>query len=585
MKKFNYSPEILASMLVATGFLSACNDNSLTPLVPNEVLDAHYVTVDAQFCTSEPAAAKQKIKYLFILDHSGSNKAGFTSPLDPNDVQNTDPDGSRRYGPLVQFVTNMVPDPNNLTSFALIDFNDDAYAPGFAGAYSGGGNPPVQTFDTDPNHFLTAYVEPDWEGCFNNAGAPQSCFGTASAPNPDDQGFTDYLKALTAAGTLIQNDLAAEAASLVTPPVKITYQIIFVSDGYPIINNNGVAQAENFSPGIATTITNIMNLKQLPTYAPLISGIFLNTAFYYPTGLTIPLPAQEENALQLLQQMAYATPGGQAAVFAGGQSIVYQTFAPPVRNVKYNVADVWVENMNAVWWDNGQLMLDSDGDGLPDIIETQLGSNPFVADSDGNGVSDLVEYRTKGAPCNGVNCNPSARDPYSICAGFSPSVDGNGNVTYPATSGDGLNNCEKSVLGGVQNNFDSNGDFIPDFLSFRNSIPFIANTTGAFLDPFADPLNNYNKLKAGLPISISTAKVLNFTARATTLEHVASTTSDNQCYHMIVNNVAALNGGNTIKVSLIQNNAIIDNTPILQTAVRTLDGPSSSIYFVPSDFH
>jgi hypothetical protein len=105
------------------------------------------------------------------------------------------------------------------------------------------------------------------------------------------------------------------------------------------------------------------------------------------------------------------------------------------------------------------------------------------------------------------------------------------------------------------------------------------------LDPFADPLNNYNKLKAGLPISISTAKVLNFTARATTLEHVASTTSDNQCYHMIVNNVAALNGGNTIKVSLIQNNAIIDNTPILQTAVRTLDGPSSSIYFVPSDFH
>jgi hypothetical protein len=571
-------------VLVAAA-ISGCNDNNLTPLVPNEVLNLHYATVDAQFCTLEPEEAKQKIKYLFILDHSASNQPLFGSPLVPGDDNTTDPTGAKRYGPMVQFIQNLVPDPNNLTSFALIDFNDVAYSPGFPGNY-GSINPSnptalgtTQTFNTDSTDFLNNYVVKDWEGCFDTTGNTVSpCLGTAASPQPLDQGFTNYQLALAAAQNLIYSDLQLEATSLVTPPVKIQYQIIFVTDGYPVIaQSGGTLYSQTFATDLESVINGIVGYENNPTYGPLITGISLNTAYYYPLGST---PDATDEAL--LAQMAV---DGQHQVFGNGQSIVYQTFAPPVRNVKYNLADVWVENPNAVWWDNGQLMLDTDGDGLPDQIEAQFGSNPMLQDSDGNGVSDLVEYRTKGKPCNGAQCSANGRDTYAVCDGLSPNVDGKGSVTFPSTANDGLNDCEKLVLGGIQGGFDSNSDFLPDLMEFKNLLPFVANSSGAFLNPFGDPLNNYTKLKLGLPLSISQAKVLNFTTRQVSLQHIASTTSDNQCYHMIANNVAVLNGGNTIKISVIQNTAVIDNKPVLQTAVRTLDGPSSSIYFVPTDFH
>lgn len=39
--------------------------------------------------------------------------------------------------------------------------------------------------------------------------------------------------------------------------------------------------------------------------------------------------------------------------------------------------------------DRGQ---DSDGDGLPDYLETEIGTNPYAADSDGDGIEDAYEY-------------------------------------------------------------------------------------------------------------------------------------------------------------------------------------------------
>jgi hypothetical protein len=263
---------------------------------------------------------------------------------------------------------------------------------------------------------------------------------------------------------------------------------------------------------------------------------------------------------------------------------MYQTFAPAIRNIRYNLADVWVENQNVVAWDDGRLLLDSDGDGLPDVIEAQLGSNPYAADSDGNGVSDLVEYRTKGQPCDAVNCNPAGRDPYAICDGFSPTVAANGDVTFPSSANDGMNDCEKFVLGATRTTFDSNGDFIPDLLSFKNSIAFIAGTTGAYLDPFGDPLNNYQKLKAGYPTTISQNNLLNFTARTNSITHFDGTSDDNDCYQYNTSNVAVMQGGNNIKVSILQNTSIIDNKPTLLTAIHSWNGTDTTVYFYPGDF-
>ena len=82
-----------------------------------------------------------------------------------------------------------------------------------------------------------------------------------------------------------------------------------------------------------------------------------------------------------------------------------------------------MQNVNGLWWDDGRFMADTDGDGLPDLIEAQFGSDPSNPDSDGNGVSDFVEYKTKGNPCNDSLCRASKRDPYALCAGYGPVTD------------------------------------------------------------------------------------------------------------------------------------------------------------------
>ena len=103
----------------------ACSKDPLTPLQVGLDGSMHYINVDAQFCTSAPNPVQEKIKYVFIIDHSQSNQPGF--PLFAADVSNTDPTGARRYGPLVQFINSLQPNPNIQTSFALIDFNDTAW--------------------------------------------------------------------------------------------------------------------------------------------------------------------------------------------------------------------------------------------------------------------------------------------------------------------------------------------------------------------------------------------------------------------------------------------------------------------------
>ena len=130
-------------------------------------------------------------------------------------------------------------------------------------------------------------------------------------------------------------------------------------------------------------------------------------------------------------------------------------------------------------------------------------------------MSDLVEYRMTGHPCQDANCNPANRNPYSFCDGLSPSVDGNGNITYPDTDDDGLNDCEEFLLKSDRTNFDSNGDFIPDFLQFKANIPFIAGTTSATAMPMGDGMTNYAKMKGGYPLAVPYTTLLNFQPRVT----------------------------------------------------------------------
>jgi len=538
-------------------YFAGCTKDPLTPLVRAEGVSALYGAVDAHICTSAPTPAQQNLKYLFILDHSASNQPGFPSPLTPNDVSSTDPEGSRRYGPLVNFVKNLAPQTNTSTSFGLIDFNDTATQPqGLTG------------FDSSASDFLTR-VTTDWIGG-----------GTAAAPSPNDSGFTNYQSALNLALSMIQADAEAQATLMQEPIVTTSYVIVFVSDGIPTIatpSGPNPTYTQSFTTDLSPVIQSILNLKNAPTIGPQIASITLNTA-YYDNGTQIIA------AETLLGQMANAG-NGQYLQFDSGQNILYQQFAPPSRNIRNLLTDVFVENQNLVWWSDGTLMVDSDGDGLPDSIEIAMGSNPNLADSDGNGVSDLVEYRTKGQPCNAAGCTAAGRDSYAFCAGFSPVTNADGSITFTSSTNDGLNDCEKFALGASRISYNSNGDLVPDDFAFRSWLPIIPGSSStAFSDPFNDGINNYNKLKNGLPLLISMTKLLNFSGQTTTMTQEASGASNTDCYHVQVDHIALTAYSNSIKMMIIQNSSVLQNKPFLQSATKLLYTGTGPLSFAPGDF-
>ena len=97
---------------------------------------------------------------------------------------------------------------------------------------------------------------------------------------------------------------------------------------------------------------------------------------------------------------------------------------------------------------NGEVLIDSDGDGISDGDELTLGTEPTIADSDGDRISDGVELRMGLRPqftVDGANIN--------VVTGCNAETD---------TDGDRLNDCEERVLGTDGCIADTDGDGLPD---------------------------------------------------------------------------------------------------------------------------
>jgi hypothetical protein len=527
--------------------LSSCRSDTLIPLGHEAPATLRHLDVEANFCTSPRTPAIQKIKYLFIIDHSQSNKHTSTSTV-PGDTTNTDPDGRRRYGQLLHFLRDLADHPNQqYTSFSAIKFND---------------NVQEIPFTNNRENFITL-LRQSWIGS-----------GTESQPSPVDNGFTNYMAALNTAFGMLEEDAEEEAKDESENPPAIQYQLIFVSDGIPVVQNGTQTLTQTIAQ-LGPIIDALMNLKNNVDFGHRITGIAINTVYYYRDS---PIPAAQD----LLRQMSDRGTGQYLEV-SGSNPVSYQSFAPPVRNVRANLSDVWIENENTVAWEDGRILPDFDGDGLPDPIEGSQASNYAQSDSDGNGVSDLVEYRLTGSPCKSSGCAPSGRETFSICDGYLLGQGPQGSVRFKSSSKDGLNDCEKWVLGATVSSFDSNGDFIPDLLALKNSIPYIPGTSGAHLNPYGEPMNLYTKLKLGFPIGMDSRNLPGFKSQENRLLHKVAT-SDQDCYTYSAKNVAVLRVGDRIRVSIIENESVIGNKPTLRVASKVWSGGVPRVRFDATDF-
>ncbi|MBN9687982.1 MULTISPECIES: calcium-binding protein [unclassified Corallococcus] len=166
---------------------------------------------------------------------------------------------------------------------------------------------------------------------------------------------------------------------------------------------------------------------------------------------------------------------------------------------------------------NGQMLTDSDGDGVADDDERALGLDPTVPDTDQDGLMDGVELR--------MGLDPLAVDIINGCS------------VVQDTDGDRLNDCEERVLGSDPCVGDTDGDGLPDLVeALSRTNPLVAED---LLDTDRDGLTNVAEVEAhGDPLSadLDFHRERGYGYSIVPLPPTA--TSDRACYRTRVENVS-----------------------------------------------
>ena len=145
---------------------------------------------------------------------------------------------------------------------------------------------------------------------------------------------------------------------------------------------------------------------------------------------------------------------------------------------------------------------DSDGDGLTDQQEAELGTDPFNSDTDNDGLSDLDEVNAGTNPLLADEDQDGLNDSEEQTFGTNPSLwdtDGDGlgdgeeiqqgtNPLVPDSDGDGITDKEEIESGTDPNSWDTDGDGLSDGEeALAGTDPFVTDTDG---DLIADGLES-----------------------------------------------------------------------------------------------
>ena len=550
--------------------LCACSEAEFRRVVtPPAYLDDK-VRIEGELCTRSPSTLVFPLRVLFVVD--GSESMEVTDPPDP--LTGT----TRREDIVREIWTSLLSQGLEDVRIGIIRFSAQSQS-----------RTPV---DLDADGLADTYFTTD-----------RLQLDAATLALAETDRTTNYGAALAEAQFEIRNELSR--ADLESLPLS-KYVVVFVSDGLPDVDPTN-AQGN----GASEILDAVRAMRDL-TASFRVGDMKLHTV-YLSTGQG---PAFDRPAQDLLQAMAEvgggtyrSIPNGEAINVIGVDfTVIRRVFtlksfvavntnalvdqkqvehlirssvaledALPIAAIRAGFTDVSGDG----FLECGEPLVDTDGDGLSDLVEALLGTSPFVPDTDDDGLSDRLEWDLRPSrdplnpsdarcylpsPCvadplapdrcacivdvdfNGV-CD-CAQGPTSTCEDQvngrdcvdldvdgrcdCPDGDGDGFCDFPDRDGDGLNDCTEVYLGTRNNGVDSDADGIPDAIEVRfRTSPVVDDLDG---DYDFDRTKNGQELRGGTDTFCNDAALRSRLAYRSDLE-TTGLVGDRTCYRFAVSHI------------------------------------------------
>jgi len=190
-----------------------------------------------------------------------------------------------------------------------------------------------------------------------------------------------------------------------------------------------------------------------------------------------------------------------------------------------------------------KMEIDSDGDGLSDAREYELGTDPLLVDTDGDGFGDLVEgrYSSYGmdpidpykpyTPCMAFGVPPLTPqlDPYTGQPGTSPSPSDD-EAQATDSDKDGLRDCEETLLGTSNTSADTDKDTIPDGMEVRFGLDPLAMDADDDYD--FDGLSNIEEVLRNTNPRVDDPKLRRESGFRYDLERAFETLDQQECFDL-----------------------------------------------------
>jgi hypothetical protein len=438
----------------------ACTNAKLERVPPPDAPRAdNKLSVEGEFCTTDPDDLKFPVKLLFLIDTSTS-------------MQATDPEG-KRVDALIEVIDSVIGVDG--VEIGLVTFGLGA------------------TVLTEKCDDYVARIN-----CTEGFAPPEQAL-RAIAGAGQAAGTTDFLITLQSAISLLADDMASSDAQAVQ---NARYQVIFLSDGLPDADGEFNADRTCREAGewelageildeagviteVGTLIDQLVELGEQYDVAQL----GFNTAFAAAPNTLTEVKACGSTFMRAMAKQG----GGVFRDFSSGEAINFLFVDFTSFKRVFSLKSFLALNVNALPFsfaidadeqaksDDPTIqagIIDSDADGLSDEIERRIGTRPDLTDTDEDGFSDLLEQRLV---LSGFDPNdPTDAD----CAAAQDRGD---------LDGDGLRDCEERFVGTNPRVYDTDLDGFGDGVEAHyGSNPGLSDTN---LDIDFDGVRNAAELR------------------------------------------------------------------------------------------